>query len=305
VSDQNPLTARVTVNRLWETLFGRGLVRTLEDFGSQGERPSHPELLDWLAVEFMEKGWSQKQMLREIVSSATYRQSSDVSPALLERDPDNRLLARGARYRVEAEMVRDMALAASGLLAEKLGGPSVYPRQPDGVWNVPYSEMKWETSAGEDLHRRSLYTFYRRSSPYPGLVTFDAPSREMCTVRRVRTDTPLQALTTLNDPVFVEAARALAQRMAREGGTRAAERIAYGQRLCTARRPAEPDLEALVAFFGREKARFAGDAAAARAVAGLPEPVPGSALPESPAEAAALTMVASVLLNLDATITRE
>jgi len=305
VSDQNPLTARVTVNRLWETLFGRGLVRTLEDFGTQGERPSHPELLDWLAVEFMEKGWSQKQVLREIVSSATYRQSSDVSPALLERDPDNRLLARGARYRVEAETVRDVALAASGLLQQKLGGPSVYPQQPDGVWNVPYSEMKWETSTGEDLHRRSLYTFYRRSSPYPGLVTFDAPSREMCTVRRVRTDTPLQALTTLNDPVFVEAARALAQRMAREGGTRAAERIAYGHRLCTARRPEAADLDALVAFFGREEARFAGDAAAARAVAGLPEPVPGSVEPESPAGAAALTMVANVLLNLDATITRE
>jgi Protein of unknown function (DUF1553)/Protein of unknown function (DUF1549) len=305
VSNDNPLTPRVTVNRLWETLFGRGLVRTLEDFGSQGERPSHPELLDWLAVEFMEKGWSQKQMLREIVSSATYRQSSDVSPALLERDPDNRLLARGARYRVEAETVRDVALAVSGLLQKKLGGPSVYPQQPDGVWNVPYSEMKWDTSVGEDLHRRSLYTFYRRSSPYPSLVTFDAPSREMCTVRRVRTDTPLQALTTLNDPVFVEAARALAQRMAREGGTRAAERIAYGHRLCTARRPAEPDLDALVAFFGREKARFAGDAAAARSVAGLPEPGPGSVEPESPAEVAALTMVANVLLNLDATVTRE
>jgi hypothetical protein len=305
VSDVNPLTARVTVNRLWETLFGRGLVRTLEDFGTQGERPSHSELLDWLAVEFMEKGWSQKQMLREIVSSASYRQSSDVSPALLERDPDNRLLARGARYRVEAETVRDVALAASGLLQEQLGGPSVYPQQADGVWNVPYSEMKWETSTGKDQHRRSLYTFYRRSSPYPSLVTFDAPSREMCTVRRVRTDTPLQALTTLNDPVFVEAARALARRMAREGGTRAAERIAYGHRLCTARRPADPDQDALVAFFGREAARFAGDAAAARSVAGLPEPLPGSVLPESPAEAAALTMVASVLLNLDATITRE
>jgi hypothetical protein len=305
VSDQNPLTARVTVNRLWETLFGRGLVRTLEDFGSQGERPSHPELLDWLAVEFMERGWSQKQILREIVSSATYRQSSDVSLPLLERDPDNRLLARGARYRVEAETVRDAALAASGLLAEKLGGPSVYPRQPDGVWNVPYSEMKWETSAGEDLHRRSLYTFYRRSSPYPSLVTFDAPSREMCTVRRVRTDTPLQALTTLNDPVFVEAARARAQRLAREGGTRAAERIAYGHRLCTARRPAEPDLDALVAFFGRENARFAGDPASARAVLGLGEAAAPDDAVAATAGDAALTMVASVLLNLDATITRE
>ena len=305
VSDQNPLTARVTVNRLWESLFGRGLVRTVEDLGSQGEPPSHPELLDWLAVEFMEKGWSQKQILREIVSSATYRQSSDVSPALIERDPDNRLLARGARYRVEAEMVRDIALAASGLLAEKLGGPSVYPRQPEGVWNVPYSEMKWETSEGEDLHRRSLYTFYRRSSPYPGLVTFDAPSREMCTVRRVRTDTPLQALTTLNDPVFVEASRALAQRMEREGGTSAAERIAYGHRLCTARAPADADLGALVAFFGRENARFAGDPAAARAVLGLGEAAAPDDAVAATADEAALTMVANVLLNLDGTITRE
>src|SRR4029453_11868641 len=179
-----PTTARAFVNRVWQTYFGIGIASPSEDLGTQSEAPSHPELLDWLAVEFMEKGWSQKEILREIVSSATYRQSSDVSPALIERDPDNRLLAPGPRHRVEAEMIRDIALAASGLLAEKLGGPSVYPRQPEGVWNVPYSEMKWETSAGEDLHRRSLYTFYRRSSPYPSLVTFDAPSREMCTVRR-------------------------------------------------------------------------------------------------------------------------
>jgi len=202
-------------------------------------------------------------------------------------------------------MVRDIALAASGLLAEKLGGPSVYPRQPEGVWNVPYSEMKWETSEGEDLHRRSLYTFYRRSSPYPGLVTFDAPSREMCTVRRVRTDTPLQALTTLNDPVFVEASRALAQRMEREGGASAAERIAYGHRLCTARAPADADLGALVAFFGRENARFAGDPAAARAVLGLGEAAAPDDAVAATADEAALTMVANVLLNLDGTITRE
>jgi hypothetical protein len=305
VSDENPLTARVTVNRLWETLFGRGLVHTVEDFGSQGEPPSHPELLDWLAVEFMEKGWSQKAILREIVSSATYRQSSAASEALLERDPENRLLARGARYRVEAEMVRDLALSASGLLSRTLGGPSVYPRQPEGVWNVPYSDMKWETSSGEDLHRRSLYTFYRRSSPYPSLVTFDAPSREQCTVRRVRTDTPLQALTALNDPVFVEAAGALAGRMAREGGRELAGRIAYGHRLCTARWPGPADLETLVAFYGRERARFAEDPAGAVALvrtAGSTS-APGDA--SSPAETAALTMVANVLLNLDATLTRE
>jgi hypothetical protein len=285
VSDDNPLTARVTVNRLWETLFGRGLVATVEDFGTQGEPPSHPDLLDWLAVEFMEQGWSQKAILREIVSSATYRQSSVVSPALRERDPDNRLLARGARYRVEAEMVRDVALAVAGLLSAKVGGPSVYPAQPEGVWNVPYSQMKWETSTGEDLHRRSLYTFYRRSSPYPSLVGFDAPSREQCTVRRVRTNTPLQALTTLNDPVFVEAARALASRMLQEGGTEAASRITHGYRLCTARRPSEPDLAALLALHAREAARVGGDPAAA--------------------DEAALASVASVLLNLDATLTRE
>ncbi len=305
VSADNPLTARVTVNRLWETLFGRGLVRTLEDFGSQGERPSHPELLDWLAVEFVEKGWSQKQILREIVSSASYRQRSESDAALRERDPDNRLLARGARYRVEAEMVRDVALAASGLLQDALGGPSVYPEQPDGVWNVPYSDMKWETSAGPDRHRRSLYTFYRRSSPYPSLVSFDAPSREQCTVRRVRTDTPLQALTTLNDPVFVEAARALARRMQREGGPRASERIGHGFRLCTAQRPGEAELAALVAFLGREEDRFARDPEAAHALLGAAEAQPQGGDPRSAAEQAGLIMVANVLLNLDATLTRE
>jgi hypothetical protein len=285
VSDDNPLTARVAVNRFWETLFGHGLVATVEDFGSQGERPSHPELVDWLAVEFMEKGWSQKAILREIVSSATYRQGSAASEALRERDPDNRLLARGARYRVEAEAVRDVALSAAGLLSPKLGGPSVYPPQPDGVWNVPYSQqMKWETSSGEDARRRSLYTFIRRSSPYPSLASFDAPSREQCAPKRVRTNTPLQALTTLNDPVFVAAARALAERMAREGGPSLAERIGYGYRVCTARRPAGADLEALVALHAREAARLGAGAAA---------------------EEAALASVASVLLNLDATLTRE
>jgi hypothetical protein len=299
VGPENPLTARVTVNRLWETLFGRGLVATVEDFGTQGGRPSHPELLDWLAVLLVEKGWSQKALLREIVTSSTYRQSSAVAPDLRERDPENRLLARGARFRVEAEMVRDVALAASGLLSPKIGGPSVYPAQPEGIWNVPYSSMKWETSAGEDRHRRSLYTFLRRSSPYPGLVTFDAPSREQCTARRVRTNTPLQALATLNDPVFVEAARALAGRMMAEGGGDASSRLAYGHRLCTARRPGEADLAALLAFYERECVRFGRDPEAARALladdAGQPEAT----------SRAALTMAANVLLSLDATLTRE
>jgi hypothetical protein len=284
VSGENPLTARVTVNRLWETLFGRGLVPTVEDFGSQGEPPSHLELLDWLAVEFVEKGWSQKAILREIVSSATYRQSSSASVSLRERDPENRLLARGARYRVEAEMVRDVVLSVAGLLSARMGGPSVYPSQPEGVWNVAYSDMKWETSSGEDGHRRAVYTFWRRSSPYPGLATFDAPSREQCAPRRVRTNTPLQALTTLNDPVFVEAASALALRMEREGGEGPADRIAYGYRLCTARRPSAADLDRLVALHAREAERLAG-----RATAGQD----------------ALATVATVLLNLDATVTRE
>jgi hypothetical protein len=231
------------------------------------------------------RGWDVKRLLKTIVTSATYRQSSRVTPDLLQRDPDNRLLARGARYRIEAEMVRDVALAAAGLLSPKLGGPSVYPPQPEGVWNVPYSQMKWETSTGEDRNRRSLYTFFRRSSPYPSLVSFDAPSREQCTARRVRTNTPLQALTTLNDPVFVEAARALARRMESEGGPAPRGRIAHGYRLCTAARPSPADLEALVALYDRESARAAQG--------------PGAT------DAASLTLVASVLLNLDATLTRE
>jgi mono/diheme cytochrome c family protein len=299
VSDDNPLTARVTVNRFWETLFGRGLVLTSEDFGSQGERPSHPELLDWLAVELMENGWSQKKVLRQIVTSATYRQSSRATAAQLASDPDNRLLARGPRFRVEAEMVRDLALSASGLLSAKVGGPSVYPVQPEGVWNNPYSKVKWETSAGEDRYRRSLYTFIRRTSPYPSLVTFDAPSREFCTVRRVRTNTPLQALTTLNDPVFVEAARKLAGRMMAEAGTEPRERIALGYRLCTARRPPEADLDSLLVFFEKEAERFAREPEGAGAL------LEGDAALPEPAVRAALTMVGNVLLSLDAVLTKE
>jgi hypothetical protein len=304
-SDDNPLTARVTVNRIWQTVFGRGIVATAEDFGTQGEPPTHPELLDWLAVDFMEKGWSRKQLLRTIVRSATYRQSSAATPELRDRDPDNRLLARGARYRVEAEMVRDIALSASSLLSARIGGPSVFPEQPEGVWNVPYSSMRWETSAGEDRHRRSLYTFVRRSSPYPSLVAFDAPSREVCTVRRVMSNTPLQALTTLNDPVFVEAARALAARAAAEGGAAVRDRIALAFRLCTGRRPGPADLDALVAFHDRERARFA--AAPDRAHALLAAPSAGEPRPTADDDAggAALTLVANVLLSMDATLTRE
>ncbi len=234
VAPGNPLTARVTVNRFWEQVFGTGIVASSDDFGAQGQPPSHPELLDWLASDFVGHGWQVKRLLRTIVTSATYRQGAHVSAAKLERDPANRLLARAPRFRVEAEMVRDVALAAAGLLSARIGGPSVFPLQPDGIWDTPYNGDRWETSAGEERWRRGLYTFWKRSSPYPAFTTFDAPSREVCMLRRPRTDTPLQALVTLNDVAFVDAARGLARRLAREGGATPASRCAYGFRLCTA-----------------------------------------------------------------------
>jgi hypothetical protein len=309
VDDENPLTARVTVNRLWEQIFGRGLVLTSEDFGSQGEPPSHPELLDWLATELTGQGSSLKKILRQVVASATYRQSSRATPALVERDPDNRLLARGPRFRVEAEAVRDLALAAAGLLSPKIGGPSVFPDQPDGVWDNPYSDDRWTLSEGEDRYRRSLYTFVRRTAPYPMLTTFDAPSREFCTVRRVRTNTPLQALTTLNDPAFFAAARALAGRALLEAGPSPEERAGYTFRLCTARRPGPDELRPLLRFYREQAARFAADPAAAAAVVGA-EDRPGSPAGDDGreptlAEKAAWTMVANVVLNLDETLTKE
>jgi hypothetical protein len=300
VSDENPLTARVTVNRYWEQIFGRGIVLTSEDFGTQGDRPTHPELLDWLATEFMQQGWSNKKILRTIVTSATYRQSSDVTPELIERDAYNLLLARGPRVRVEAELIRDVTLAASGLLSEKVGGPSVMPFQPDGVWDIPYSTDKWETSKGEDAHRRGLYTFYRRSSPYPTMLTFDAPSREVCTVRRVRTNTPLQALNLLNDPAFFDAARALAKRMVREGGQEPASRATLGFRLCTSRQPMKTELEKTLGYYQAQLAKYQQDVKAAKEVI-KDDQVPDSAAPDI----AAWTMVSNVLLSLDETVTKE
>jgi uncharacterized protein DUF1553/uncharacterized protein DUF1549/cytochrome c len=296
--DDNPLTPRVTVNRLWEQYFGHGLVETTEDFGAQGERPSHPELLDWLATEFLRLGTNLKPMHRLIVLSATYRQSSRVTPPLRDRDPYNRLLARGPRFRVEAEMVRDIALAASGLLSGKVGGPSVFPDQPEGIWDNPYSDDRWQMSYGEDRYRRALYTFARRTAPYPGLTVFDAPSREYCTARRVRTNTPLQALTALNDPAFFQAARALAARTLAEAAAAPEARAAHAFRLCTARRPSAPELAPLLAFEDEQLARFRADPKAARAVA-------GDAAPAEIAELAAWTMVANVLLNLDETLTKQ
>ena len=220
IDPANPLTARVTVNRFWQEVFGTGIVRTSEDFGATGEAPSHPELLDWLAVEFRESGWDVKRLFRLMVTSAAYRQAAVAPPQKIERDPANRLLSRGPRFRMDAEMVRDMALYAGGRLVEKIGGPSVKPYQPSGVWEavaVLFSNTRFYVpDEGDNLYRRSLYTFWKRSAPPPAMDIFNAPSRETCTVRRERTDTPLQALVTLNDPQFVEAARTLAERAVRE-----------------------------------------------------------------------------------------
>ena len=246
VDRSNPLTARVTVNRLWQMLFGAGLVRTPEDFGSQGERPTHPRLLDWLAAEFMESGWDVKAFLRTVVTSATYRQSSRQTPELTRRDPENLLLARAPRFRLPAQVIRDQALAVSGLLAEKLGGPSVKPYQPPGLWTeLTFSKRGYEADEGESLYRRSLYTFWRRTIAPPAMVTFDASTREACVVRTDRTNTPLQALNLMNDETYLESSRRLAERMLEEGGSTPLARVAYGFRLVTARWPRPSEQTAL------------------------------------------------------------
>ncbi|HEY1602551.1 MAG TPA: PSD1 and planctomycete cytochrome C domain-containing protein [Pirellulales bacterium] len=311
VDRRSPTTARALVNRVWQAYFGTGLVATSEDLGTQSEAPSHPQLLDWLAVDFMERGWSLKQLHRLIVTSATYRQASRVSPELLARDPYNRLLARGARFRVEGEVVRDVALAASGLLSARLGGPSVFPPLPEFMLLPPvsYGPKTWPLSTGEDRHRRALYTFRYRSLPYPVLQTFDAPNGDFSCVRRVRSNTPLQALATLNEPVAVECAQALARRTLTEAGQADDARLTYAFRLCVARAPTLDEAAELSRFYVQQKERLSagwlnpwqllGPATAeTTAPTNLPE---GS----TPTELAAWTAVARVLLNLDETITKE
>ncbi|HMX28879.1 MAG TPA: DUF1553 domain-containing protein, partial [Blastocatellia bacterium] len=299
VDENNPLTARVTVNRAWEQFFGRGIVETSEDFGSQGAAPSHPELLDYLATEFVKQGWSWKKLHRLIALSATYRQDSTVSRSLQERDPYNRLLARGPRFRVEAEMVRDLSLTVSGLLSRKLGGPSVMPPQPDGIWRNPYSSDKWTIATGEDRYRRGLYTFLRRTSPYPAMMTFDATSREVCTVRRVRTNTPLQSLTLLNDDAAMEMARALAKRMALEATGDVKAKLEYGFRLCMTRRPKAAELDRLATLFNQQLANYKAHPPTAEQL------MKGDARELPAPELAAWTIVANVLLNLDETLTKQ
>jgi len=297
VDTNNPLTARVVVNRLWESIFGIGLVRTSEEFGAQGEPPSHPELLDWLAVELMDNKWDVNHLLRLMVTSAAYRQSSRVTPELAAQDPDNRLLARGPRFRLSAEMIRDQALFVSGLLSPKMYGPPVKPPQPKmGLAAAFGSATDWETSGGEDRYRRALYTTWRRSNPYPSMATFDAPNREVCLVRRDRSNTPLQALVTLNDPVYVEASQALARKMV-AAGTTAADKARHGFRVCLSRPPTEAELKGLVELYTKTHERFETDVQKARDVATKP-------LGEAPkdcdvTELAAWTVVGNVLLNLD------
>ncbi len=297
VSGENPLTARVVANRYWESLFGQGIVRSSEEFGSQGELPTHPELLDWLATELVRLDWDVKALLKIIVTSATYRQSSKVDSLRAEKDPFNELLSRGPRQRLSAEMIRDQALFASGLLSRKMYGPPVKPPQPNLGLKAAFGPgLDWKTSAGEDKFRRGIYVHWRRSNPYPSMATFDAPNRFVCNIRRTPTNTPLQALVTMNDPVYVEASQALARRMSKAGETNE-EKISHGFRLCLTRHPTPNETKRLNALFEEVRATYTSDAAAANAMATIPiGPLP---VGSNAVELASWTVVGNVLLNLD------
>jgi mono/diheme cytochrome c family protein len=299
VDPKNPLTARVTMNRVWQAYFGVGIVETENDYGTQGTPPTHPELLDYLASEFVARKWSLKDMHRLVVTSATYRQASRARPELAAVDPGNRLLARQSRLRLDAEVIRDSALAACGLLTPTVGGPSVYPPQPPGVYNFTQVPREWKASTGPDRYRRGLYTFLWRSAPYPGLTVFDAPDGGSACTRRNRSTTPLQALTLLNDQAYLELAQGLAARILKKEGTDQ-DRLALGFRLCTARKPSDKELAVLKGLLDRQREAFAADPRQARAL--VPEKLPPGV--DAP-EFAAWTAAARVLLNLDEFITRE
>ncbi len=306
VSKENPLTARVTVNRLWQSVFGSGLVRTSEDFGAQGEAPSHPELLDWLADEFMLSGWDVQHILRLILNSATYQQTSRTTPALLAADSDNRFLARGPRFRLNAEFVRDQALAAAGLLSENVGGKSVKPYHPSGIYElmtVGQSTKGWIADTGENLHRRSLYTFWKRTVPHPAMIAFDAPGREICAVRRTRSNTPLQALNLMNDPTYVEAARHLAVRMIGSSAS-VADQIQFGYRTLLARDAKPAELTVLTRAYERARSEFSTKTTTATGLLKTGVAAPAQEKLDD-AVLAAMTNVASTLLCLDETITKE
>lgn len=305
----HPLTARVAVNRIWQTLFGTGIVKTTADFGAQGEWPSHPELLDWLAVDFVESGWDVKGLIRKIVTSATYRQTSATSDELIERDPANQLLARGPRFRLSAEFIRDASLKTSGLLVDRIGGPSVNPYTPGDLWreishygSSPATSQAFMQDHGEKLYRRSLYTYWKRTVPPPNMAAFDAPNREICTVQRASTTTPLQALVLLNDVQFVEASRALAERMIKHSDNDAA-RLRWGFEECTSRPPTEEELVVLAVALGRERQRYSTDEAAAKAYLASGESVRDKQI--APAEHAAWSQAAALMMNLSEAVTRN
>ena len=298
VHQDNPLTARVIVNRFWEQIFGVGIVETLEDFGSQGEAPSHPELLDWLAVQYQGSyHWDTKTLLKNIVMSATYRQKSAVSEELQELDPANRLLARGPRFRLSAEQIRDQALAVAGLLSPKMHGPGVMPPQPEGTWQVIRGVLRWETAEDEDRYRRALYTFWRRSSPYPSMITFDSPSREFCVSRRIRTNTPLQALVAMNDVVYLEAAAGLAARMQHEAGPDLSNQLSHGFRLAMATSPSPDQLDTLQQFYAETLEHYHQHPDAIREL--IPDPA------HQQPEMAALINTANVIMNMDAFLNKS
>lgn len=311
VSPDHPLTARVAVNRIWATFFGTGIVATTADFGSQGEWPSHPELLDWLAVDFVENGWDQKALIRKMVSSATYRQDSAATAEKREKDPNNRLLSHGPRFRLSAEFIRDQALAVSGLLVPRVGGPSVHPYQPAGLWkevshfgSTPATKQVFVADKGEKLYRRSLYTFLKRTSPHPAMSAFDAPNREMCITERGVTNTPLQALVTLNDPQFAEAFRVFAERLLKDTGEMdSRERLKVAFERVTGRVPDDSEVNALDSFLSDEKERYSADPASAKALVSVGEsPL---AVGFDPIEQAVWTQVASLLFNLSESLTRS
>jgi mono/diheme cytochrome c family protein len=306
VSPEHPLTARVWVNRAWEGFFGTGIVKTSENMGSQAEFPSHPELLDWMATEFMRRHWDMKAMVRLIVTSATYRQASIDTPRLLQVDPENRLLARGPRFRLGGEVIRDQALAVSGLLKEKIGGPSVRPYMPQGIWDETsvYGDLRnYKADQGDGLYRRTLYTIWKRTAAPPTNLLFDSPTREICTVKRSRTNTPLQALAVLNEVTFVEAARKLAERMLADGGATPEARLTYGFRLAAARVPRPEELKILSDGLKVDLERFHRNMEAAKKL--IADGASNSAPRWKPEELAAYTLAANVLLNLDEVLTRE
>jgi hypothetical protein len=299
----NPLTARVAVNRLWQQMFGQGIVASSDNFGSQGSPPAHPELLDWLACDFRDSGWDVKRMLKQIAMSATYRQSSKTDDELLNRDPDNKLLARGPARRLTAEMLRDQALADSGLLVEKIGGPSVRPYQPPGVWEVAMGHPNYDQGHGDDLHRRSLYTFWKRSVPPPAMMAFDATDRNYCVVHRQSTSTPLQALALLNDVQITEAARFISQRTIREGGDTTDDRIRWMFRLITDRSPTDAEMTVLKQMDSEQRQFFMNDPNSAKKLLLEGETRNDPSL--DPLELATGTVLAEAILNHDEAIMRR